>query len=68
MNRINLQEYEGLHYDKEKLREACKFEEARLYLLLVEYTYRSHINNSKTKTIQGQTYILDKTYVSNMLI
>uniref|UniRef100_A0A8B9IUX8 Diacylglycerol kinase n=1 Tax=Amazona collaria TaxID=241587 RepID=A0A8B9IUX8_9PSIT len=28
VNRINLQEYEGLHYDKEKLREACKFEEA----------------------------------------
>uniref|UniRef100_A0A8C6JMZ8 Diacylglycerol kinase n=1 Tax=Melopsittacus undulatus TaxID=13146 RepID=A0A8C6JMZ8_MELUD len=24
VNRINLQEYEGLHYDKEKLREACK--------------------------------------------
>uniref|UniRef100_A0A8C0V7B3 Diacylglycerol kinase n=1 Tax=Cyanistes caeruleus TaxID=156563 RepID=A0A8C0V7B3_CYACU len=27
VNRINLQEYEGLHYDKEKLREACKLEE-----------------------------------------
>uniref|UniRef100_A0A8C9N5K1 Diacylglycerol kinase n=1 Tax=Serinus canaria TaxID=9135 RepID=A0A8C9N5K1_SERCA len=34
VNRINLQEYEGLHYDKEKLREACKLEEARLWLLL----------------------------------
>lgn len=30
VNKINLQEYEGLHYDKEKLREACKLEEARL--------------------------------------
>uniref|UniRef100_A0A8U8BXG8 Diacylglycerol kinase n=1 Tax=Geospiza parvula TaxID=87175 RepID=A0A8U8BXG8_GEOPR len=34
VNRINLQEYEGLHYDKEKLREACKLGEARLWLLL----------------------------------
>lgn len=24
MNKISLQDYEGLHYDKEKLREACK--------------------------------------------
>lgn len=25
VNRISLQDYEGLHYDKEKLREVCKF-------------------------------------------
>lgn len=26
MNKISLQDYEGFHYDKEKLREACKWE------------------------------------------
>uniref|UniRef100_A0A8B9NX77 Diacylglycerol kinase n=1 Tax=Accipiter nisus TaxID=211598 RepID=A0A8B9NX77_9AVES len=31
VNRINLQEYEGLHYDKEKLREACKLQLTRFF-------------------------------------
>uniref|UniRef100_A0A8D0KZ35 Diacylglycerol kinase n=1 Tax=Strix occidentalis caurina TaxID=311401 RepID=A0A8D0KZ35_STROC len=31
VNRINLQEYEGLHYDKEKLREACKIPLKRFF-------------------------------------
>lgn len=26
VNKISLQDYEGFHYDKEKLREACKLE------------------------------------------
>uniref|UniRef100_A0A8B9S8K3 Diacylglycerol kinase n=1 Tax=Apteryx owenii TaxID=8824 RepID=A0A8B9S8K3_APTOW len=33
VNRINLQEYEGLHYDKEKLREACKIQSRSFFYL-----------------------------------
>uniref|UniRef100_A0A8C4K3J3 Diacylglycerol kinase n=1 Tax=Dromaius novaehollandiae TaxID=8790 RepID=A0A8C4K3J3_DRONO len=33
VNRINLQEYEGLHYDKEKLREACKIQSRSFFFV-----------------------------------
>uniref|UniRef100_A0A8C6YRC1 Diacylglycerol kinase n=1 Tax=Nothoprocta perdicaria TaxID=30464 RepID=A0A8C6YRC1_NOTPE len=47
VNRINLQEYEGLHYDKEKLREACKITE----WLRLEGTSRDHLVQPSCSTI-----------------
>lgn len=56
MNKISLQDYEGLHYDKEKLREACKLpapKGLRLYSLSSSWVDR-FIRPHMSKNVFGE--------------